>query len=183
MTARFIEDYLEGIGEVSRRQSALENRNRDYQSNAPRSNDGLAELRQRYNDAYVSLGARGAPQPLPSESEYSFRRRLASGIQHCSATWRDADFHVLPGDALSAIEPALLQDTQNYVDDRTRGEANGKLRRIESTSDGGHKTTSWAGPSALSWMVQFMGPRFALRSIKGPDGKPINIQRATITVT
>jgi hypothetical protein len=179
-TPDFIQDYLDGVRDVAHRQSELEHRQCDFQSNAPRDNRRLVEIRDRYDAPSQSLGTRGAPHPIAEESEYGYRRRLASGLQHISPTWKDADLWNLGADALSAIEPALLRDTAAYVADRTRGEPNGKLREIRSVSDAGHPVTSFAG-SPLAWMSQFMGPRFALRSIKGPGGEQIRIQRRTIT--
>lgn len=179
MTAQFIDDYLDGVRDVAHRQSELEHRDRDFRSNAPRDNGRISELMERYTPAYQSLGTRGAPQPIAGESEYSYRRRLASGLQHTSPTWKDADLWNLGADALSAIEPTLLQDTASYVADHTRPNPDGSLRRIDTHSHSGHPTTLWAG-SPLSWMKAFMGPRWSVRSIKGPGGKPINIQRATI---
>jgi hypothetical protein len=140
----------------------------------------MAELRDRYDSAYSSLGTRGAPQPIAGESEYSYRRRLASGLQSCNPQWKSADLWNLGADALSAIEPILLQDTASYVADRTRGEPNGRLRQINRTSDAGHPVTEWSG-SPLSWMSQFMGSRFALQGIRNPKtGEQIRIQRRAV---
>jgi hypothetical protein len=176
----FIQDYIDGIREVSHRQSELEHRQRDFRSYEPRNNGRMAELRDRYDSAYSSLGTRGAPQPIAGESEYSYRRRLASGLQSCSPQWKSADLWNLGADALSAIEPILLQDTTSYVADRTRPNDDGTLRAIHTRSDAGHPMTTWAG-SPLSWMSQFMGPRFMLRSMKNPKtGEQYRIQRRTV---
>jgi hypothetical protein len=164
--------------ELSRRQSQLEVRKLDVQRGSPSDPLDLVDVRQRFDDTYRQLGAGSAPSPLPSESPYSYRRRLASELQHMSPVWRDADLFVLDPSVINVAEPAIIADASAFVADRTRPNPDGSLREIHKVSDAGHPVVDFAG-SPLSWMNPFMRPGFALRSIKR-DGVPIHIQRRTL---
>ena len=174
----FIE-YRSGVRDLERRQSELRHRTLDVRGTPP-DPLRLVEVRDRYDAAYQSLGARGAPQPLGSESPYSYRRRLASGLQKFSPAWRDANLFDLGVDALSAAEPQIIADTAAAVADRTRGNPDGSLREI-TRSQNGHGITEFAG-NPLVWMAGFMAPGKAVKRFQHPNGAPIRIQRRTVTI-
>lgn len=165
--------------ELSRRQSQLEVRKLDVQRGSPSDPLDLVDVRQRFDDTYRQLGAGSAPSPLPSESPYSYRRRLASELQHMSPTWRDADLFILDPSVMNVAEPAIIADASAFVADRTRGNADGSLREIHRVSDAGHPTTIFAG-NPLSWMSRYMRPAHAVRQFKDTHGVPLHIQRRTI---
>jgi hypothetical protein len=107
------------LGRARRTQSQIEARRHDLAHPAPSVSD-LAEIAERYHDAYSSVGAPGAPAPLPNESRFSYRRRLAAGLQRFSPEWRAADLYRVGVDVMKAAEPAILAATAAAVADRTR---------------------------------------------------------------
>jgi hypothetical protein len=174
----FAEAARRDIKDLSRRQTELRIRQFDVRE-GPSDPLELVDVRQRYDDTYRQLGTGGAPQPLPSESPYAYRRRLASELQHMSPSWRDADLFVLAGDVMDAAEPTIIADASAFVADRTRPNPDGSLREIQKLSDGGHPVTEFAG-SPLSWMSKFMMGGKAVRQFKDKGGVPLHVQRRSI---
>src|SRR5579862_1885736 len=137
----FTDEYRSGVRDLARRQSELRQRTLDARDTPP-DPLRLVEVRDRYDAPYQAIGARGAPQPLESESAYTYRRRLASGLQKFSPAWRDANLFDLGVDALSAAEPQIIADTAAALADRTRGNPDGSLREIKR-SENGHSITEF----------------------------------------
>lgn len=155
------------IEQIARRESELESRRRDLSEPAPDVSD-VADIAARFDDAYASVGAGGAPAPLAGESRFSYRRRLAGGLQQYSPEWRGSDLYRLPRDVMDAAEAAILAATSAAVADRTRGDPRtGGLREIRVADRSGREVIDWAG-NPLSWMQAFMLPAKAVRRFKDP---------------
>ena len=167
------------VGRLARRQSELEVRRRDLSRPAPDISD-LADIAARFDGAYAGVGAGGTPAPLPGESRFSYRRRLAGGLQHFADDWRHSDLYKLPGDAMGAAESAILAATEAAVADKTRGDGNGGLREIRKADRSGRPVVDWAG-NPLSWMQTFMSPAKAVRAFRNPlTGATLRTGRRTI---
>jgi len=162
----FAEIAAADLDRARRAQSEIEARRHDLIRPSPDPSD-LGDLHARYDQAYASVGAPGAPAPLPGESRFSYRRRLAGGLQHLSPEWRGADLYRLGRDVLDAAEPAILTAVVAAVADRTRGDHRGGLREIQSTTAAGHRITEFAG-NPLDWMRTFMSPAQTVRRFKNP---------------
>jgi hypothetical protein len=160
-----------------RRHAELASRDYDVR-NGPSDPLDMLALRDRYDNTYKELGAGAAPQPLPSESPFSYRRRLASEIAHMSPTWKGSNLFVVGDDVLDTAEPTIISDARAYVADRTRPNPDGTLREMQKVNDHGHHVTEFAG-SPLSWLAAFSGPRFAVNGFKA-KGQPIRIQRRSL---
>jgi hypothetical protein len=176
----FVDIARAEVGQLARRQSELEARRRDLGRPAPDISD-LADIAERFNGAYASVGAARAPAPLPGESRFSYRRRLAGGLQHFADDWRHSDLYKLPGDALDAAESAILAATEAAVADKTRGDPRtGGLREIRRADRSGRQVVDFAGPP-LSWMQAFMSPAKAVRAFRNPStGASLRTGRRTI---
>jgi hypothetical protein len=162
----FAEISRDEVARLARRQSEIASRQRDL-SRAPADPLDLTEVQGRYDAAYASVGAGGAPAPLPGESRFSYRRRLAGGLQHFADEWRNSDLYHLPGDAMAAAETAILAAAEAAVADKTRGDGKGGLREIRRADRSGHEVVEFAG-SPLSWMRTFMNQAQAVRSFRNP---------------
>jgi hypothetical protein len=181
------------LNDLQRRQSALTNRTidvgvaerrgarREHQREAA-TEDHLQDAFNAYNSAYQSLGTRGSPPPLAAESPFSYRRRLASGLQSHTEKWRDANLHDLSDDAMANVEPLIIAEVAATVADHTRPNDDGTLRMIKKTGDGGHGVTEFAG-NPLSWMNAFMAPPKIVKRFQRPNGSPLRIQRRTVNIT
>src|ERR1700730_16060310 len=150
MRGAFAEVARAEIEQLQHRQSQIEARRHDVGA-PPADPVALAEIGARFDSAYVAVGAGGAPPPLPSETRFSYRRRLAGGIQHFSPDWRHTHLYRLPAAVMNAAEAAILTDTIAAVGDHTRGNPDGSLRRIDSVTAAGHQIVEWAG-SPRAWL-------------------------------
>src|ERR1700730_12207691 len=99
----FAEVARNEITELSHRQSEIEARRYDHAS-PPADPIALAEIAQRFDSAYAAVGAGGSPAPLDHETRFSYRRRLASGLQRFSDDWRRVDLYKLPAAVMNAAE-------------------------------------------------------------------------------
>jgi hypothetical protein len=154
------------IAQLRRRESEISARRHDHAS-PPADPIGLAEIAQRFDSAYVAVGGGAPPAPLPNETRFSYRRRLASGIQRFSEDWRQCDLWRLGADAMNAAEAQILKAVGEVVADKTVSNADGSLRRLDTTNSAGHRITDWAG-SPLSWMQTFMMPAKAVKKFMNP---------------
>ena len=173
----FAEVARQDLADLRRRQGQIENRRLDIAA-APADPVDLADTRAKYDGVYSALGAGGAPGPLPYESSYSYRRRLASKIAHLSPSWAGTNVHDMPRDVMNVAEREIIREAHAAVADRTRGNPDGSLRAIDR-SDGGHTITDFAG-SPLSWMRRFMAPGQTVRRFQTPAGQPIVPNRRSI---
>ena len=165
------------IADLRRRQALIENRRLDIAA-APADPVDLADTRAKYDGVYSALGAGGAPGPLPYESAFSYRRRLASKIAHLSPSWAGTNVHDMPRDAMNVAEREIISEAHAAVDDHSRGNSDGSLRLI-NRSDNGHGITDFAG-NPLSWMRRFMAPGQTVRRFQTPGGQPIVPNRRSI---
>lgn len=164
----FAQVAREEVGELSRRQSELEARRRDLARPSPPDISELADIAARFDDAYRTLGAGGAPAPLPSEGRFSYRRRLAGGLQQFSPEWRDSDLYRLPSEVMGDAEAAILAATAAAVADRTLGDPRtGGLREVRVANRSGREVIEWAGDPRTR-LNQYMAPGMAVRSFKNP---------------
>ena len=155
------------LNRAKRTQSQIEARHHDRAHPAPSVSE-LAEIAERYHDAYSSVGAPGAPPPMPSESRFSYRRRLATGLQRYSPEWSGSDLFRVGVDVMRVAEPAILAATAAAVADRTRGDPRtGGLREVVTLTPGGHRVTEFSG-DPRSWLADFMAPARAVRAFRNP---------------
>jgi hypothetical protein len=154
------------IEQLQHRQSQIEARRLDHAS-APADPGDLADVAQRFDNAYTAAGA-GVPAPLPRETKFSYRRRLAGGLQHFSQDWRHTDLYRIPAAVMNAAEGQILADTIAAVGDHAIGNPDGSLRRIDSQNAAGHRITEWAG-NPRAWLAQFAGPGKAVKRFKDPQ--------------
>jgi len=173
----FAEVARQDLDELRRRQALIENRRLDIAA-APADPLDLADVRDRFDPIYRQLGTGTAPGPLPYESAFSYRRRLASKIAHLSPTWRDANVHDLDRDVMDNVERQIIAEARAAVADHSRGNPDGSLRAIDR-SDNGHTITDFAG-SPLTWMKRFMAPGQTVRRFQTPGGQPIQPNRRSI---
>ena len=173
----FAEVARQDLDELRRRQALIENRRLDIAA-APADPVDLADTRAKYDGVYSALGAGTAPGPLPYESAFSYRRRLASKIAHLSPTWRDANVHDLDRDVMDNVERQIIAEAHAAVADRSRGNSDGSLRAIVS-NDTGHNVTDFAG-NPLTWMRNFMSPGRTVRRFQTPNGQPILPNRRSV---
>jgi hypothetical protein len=175
--ATFAEIARREAQELKLRQSELASRRLDDLHNAPSDTTDLFDVGARFDAAYASLGAGGTPAPLPRESAFSYRRRLAAGLQRMSPAWRDVD--LFRADVMDAAEAEILADVKKTIADRTRGDGRGGLREIRTKNAAGATVIEWAGhPSA--WLSRFAGPAKAVKRFQTPDGTPIRVPRRSI---
>jgi hypothetical protein len=178
--ATFRETALGEIAQLKRRESEIAARRHDLSQPSTDISD-LAEIASRFDSAYVAVGAGAAPAPLPHETRFSYRRRLASGLQRFSDSWRQSDLYRLGTDAMRAAEQAILADVSAVCADLTIGNQDGSLRRIDRTNAAGHRITEWAGNPA-SWLSQFAGPAKAVKQFRNPTtGAPLMANRRSIS--
>ncbi len=90
MPTTFREVATAEIAQLRRRESEIEARRHDHAS-PPADPVALAEIATRFDSAYVAVGCGAPPAPLLNETRFSYRRRLASGLQRFSDSWRQAD--------------------------------------------------------------------------------------------
>jgi hypothetical protein len=167
------------VAQLRRRESEIEARRYDL-SQPPTDISELADLHQRYDAAYSSVGAGGAPSPLPSETKFSYRRRLASGLARFSDSWRQSDLFRLGSDAMRAAEAQILSDVAAVVADKTVPNSDGSLREIKTRDISGREVTEFGG-SPLSWMRTFMAPARAAKRLKDPvSGQTLRPSRRSI---
>jgi hypothetical protein len=179
MATSFLDVATGEVAQLRRRESEIEARRLDHAS--PQADPvGLAEIASRYDDAYKSIGAGAAPAPLPNETRFSYRRRLASGLQRFSDDWRQSDLYRLGTDAMQAAEQAIIADTNAVCADFTVGNADGSLRPIKRRTSAGHKVTEFAGDPRV-WLNQFAGPARAVKQFRNPvTGQPLMANRRSI---
>jgi hypothetical protein len=170
----------EGIRDVARRQDELRFRQLDARRTAPPDTDHLAEIRDRFDSAYKALDTRGAPDPMPNEGGFSYRRRLASGLQPYSPSFKDSNFYKFDVDLTDKVEPELVREATATA--LALPGPNGSLRAVRSKSDSGHDVTRYVG-SPLSWMSRFMGSGKTVRQFQHQNGTPIHANRRTIRFT
>ena len=173
----FAEVARQDLADLRRRQGQIENRRLDIAA-APADPVDLADTRAKYDGVYSALGAGGAPGPLPYESAFSYRRRLASKIAHLSPSWAGTNVHDMPRDVMDNAETQILAEVRSAVDDHSRGNSDGSLRLI-NRSDNGHGITDFAG-SPLTWMRNFMAPGRTVRRFQHPNGTPIVPNRRSL---
>jgi hypothetical protein len=164
--ATFREVALGEVEQLRRRESEIAARRLDHAS-PPADPVGLAEIASRFDSAYSAIGAGGSPAPLPRETKFSYRRRLASGLARFSDSWRQADLYRLGSDAMRAAEAQILSDVSAVCADLTIGNQDGSLRRIDRTTAAGHRITDWAG-DPRAWLNTFAGPRKAVKRFINP---------------
>jgi hypothetical protein len=162
----FAEVAIAKIEQLQHRQSHIEARRLDHASPSADPVD-LAEIGARFDSAYNAVGAGGAPAPLPAETKFSYRRRLAGGLQRFSPDWRHSDLYRLPAQVMNTAERAILSDTAAAVGDHAIGNPDGSLRRIDSQNAAGHRIVEWAG-NPRAWLAQFAGPGKAVKRFKDP---------------
>jgi colicin import membrane protein len=153
------------VDQLRRRESEIEARRYDHAS--PADPVALAEIAQRFDSAYVAIGCGAPPGPLPSETRFSYRRRLASGLQRFSDDWRQTDLWKLPSKVMNAAEAAILTSTIAAVGDHAVGNQDGSLREIKTRDRSGREVTEWAGNPSV-WLSAFAGPGKAVKKFKDP---------------
>jgi hypothetical protein len=164
--ATFREIATAEVAQLKRRESEIEARRFDHAS--PKADPvALAEIAARFDESYRAIGAGGAPAPLPGETRFSYRRRLAGGLQRFSDDWRRADLYRLNSDAMRAAEQAIISAVATAVSDLTIGNADGSLRRIDSVTTAGHRIVEWAG-DPRAWLNTFAGPGKAVKRFINP---------------
>jgi hypothetical protein len=146
MTNRHIEAE---IAQLTRRQSAIR-----ASAEPPASPRRLQAAQAEYDDAYRALGVR-APPPERDESEPGYRGRLAAALQPHSQSLRSVDPYAIA--RAPAIERQLFDEVAAGLADRTRGNPDGSLRRVDTTEEGGHTITRWHG-DPRTWMRMFSPP-------------------------
>jgi hypothetical protein len=172
MAASFREVARAEVAQLRRRESEISARRYDL-SQPPTDPSDLADIAQRFDSAYNAVvgsggvGGGGAPAPLPNESRFSYRRRLAGGLQRFSDSWRQADLYRLGNDTMTAAEAQILSDVAAVVADKTVPNSDGSLRAIVSNDISGRQITDWAG-SPLSWMSRFMSKGQTVKRFKDP---------------
>jgi colicin import membrane protein len=154
------------VAQLRRRESEIEARRLDHAS-PPADPVDLAEIAQRFDGAYVAVGAGGAPAPLDHETRFSYRRRLASGLERFSDDWRQTDLWKLPSAVMNAAEAQILDATIAVVGDHAIGNQDGSLREIKTRDISGREVTEWAGNPRV-WLSAFAGPGKAVKRFKDP---------------
>ena len=116
--------YVEAeIAQLTRRQSALR-----ASAEPPGSPRRFQAAQAEYDEAYRALGVR-APPPERDESEQGYRGRLAAALLPHSQTLKGVDPYALTRH--SAIERQLWDEVAAGLADRTRGNPDGSLRRVD----------------------------------------------------
>jgi hypothetical protein len=103
----FVETARAEVAQLKRRESEISARRHDL-AQPPTDPGDLADIHHRYDSAYAAIGTGGSPAPLPNESRFSYRRRLAAGLQRFSDSWRQSDLYRLGTDAMRAAEQQIL---------------------------------------------------------------------------
>jgi hypothetical protein len=179
MATTFRDTARAEVAQLRRRESEISARRHDL-SQPPTDISELADLDQRFDSAYTLVGAGGAPAPLPNESRFSYRRRLASGLQRFSDDWRRADLWRLGADAMKAAEQAIIADTIAVVGDHAIGNQDGSLREIRTRDISGREVTEFGG-NPLSWMRTFMAPAKCVTRFRNPvTGQTLRPNRRSI---
>jgi hypothetical protein len=145
MTNRHVEAE---IAQLARRQSAI-----SAAAEPPASPRQLQAAQAEYDEAYRALGVR-APPPERDESEQGYRGRLAAALQPHSQTLRSVDAYAIA--RAPAIERQLFDEVAAGLADRTRGNPDGSLRRVD-TNENGIVTAEWYG-DPRTWMSFFAPP-------------------------
>jgi hypothetical protein len=145
MTNRHVEAE---IAQLARRQSAI-----SAAAEPPASPRRLQAAQAEYDEAYRALGVR-APPPERGESEQGYRGRLAAALAPHSTTLKSVDPYTIA--RAPAIERQLFDEVVAGLADRTRPNADGTMRRVE-TNENGIVTASWHG-DPRSWMRMFSPP-------------------------
>jgi hypothetical protein len=141
--------YVEAeIAQLTRRQSAIR-----AAQEPPASMGRLREAQAEYDGAFRALGV-AAPPPEHDESERGYRGRLAAALQPHSQTLRAVDPYAIA--RAPAIERQLFDEVRAGLADRTRGNADGTMRRVEQ-NENGIVTATWHG-DPRSWMSFFAPP-------------------------
>jgi hypothetical protein len=115
---------------------------------------GLQAAQAEYDEAYRALGVR-APPPERDESEQGYRGRLAAALLPHSETLKGVDPYTLA--RTPAIERQLWGEVHAVLADRSRGNPDGSLRRVDTTEEGGLTITRWHG-DPRTWMRMFSPP-------------------------
>jgi colicin import membrane protein len=179
MAASFREVARAEVAQLRRRESEISARRHDL-SQPPTDPSELADLHQRFDSAYAAIGAGGSPSPLPNEGRFSYRRRLASGLQRFSDDWRQSDLWRLNADAMKAAEQQILADTFAVVGDHAIGNQDGSLREIKTRDRSGREVTEFAGNPRI-WLSAFAGPGKAVKRFKDPmTGQTLRPNRRSI---
>jgi colicin import membrane protein len=167
------------VAQLKRRESEIAARSHDL-SRAPTDVSDLADIHQRFDAAYSAIGTSGSPSPLPNESRFSYRRRLAAGLQRFSDDWRQADLYRLNNDAMKAAETAIIADTFATVGDHAIGNADGSLREIKTTDISGREVTEWAGNPRV-WLSAYAGTGKTVKKFRNPvTGQTLRPSRRSI---
>jgi hypothetical protein len=168
MAASFRDVALGEVAQLRRRESEISARRRDL-SQPPTDPGDLADIAQRFDAAYNAVvgGSGGAPSPLPGEGRFSYRRRLASGLQRFSDDFRQTDLWKLPSKVLDHAEQAIIADTFAVVGDHAIGNSDGTLREIKTRDISGRTITEFGG-SPRVWLSAFAGPGKAVKRFKDP---------------
>jgi hypothetical protein len=105
---------------------------------------------------YQMLGS-AAPRPMAGETAYSYRVRLARGIQKHSTAFKTSDLSAIAradAAAFNFAERTIFEEVRKFAG--TSGAvADGELRAHEMRSSAGHHITTYTG-DPFAWMSAHM---------------------------
>jgi hypothetical protein len=91
-----------------------------------------------------------APDPAPSESSGSYRRRLAGDFQKYSKDWASVDLKMCAPDAFDKIEHAIYADAAREILEPTNVPP-GELAERISTDQTGRRISRFFGDPEVCW--------------------------------